>query len=398
MIRFPKLDFGHRESLRRRVVENEPGNVLGRGVHVHDKHRLPLLAKVGQDRIILVKQHPMVESPIDPALYDLFDSGEIHHHAQRVEFGGSDRNDGPAIVAVEVPALTVVVQEPVAVTEADFASDLVHDKIIRGELCSADKRREDEHYDRSNRHLTIRGEEPLMPLLDHFHAPVSPPHSWESFHAVWSVTIVERLNRSVLPEPYFAETQVHIGSRVEIDVATFDQAEVDAAKNGGGGLATLAPPRTTLSMPAVFPDEIEIQVFRASGGNQLVGAIELISPGNKDRPETRRAFAAKCASLLQAGIGLVIVDIVTERQANLHDSLVELLQAGAGFRFHPPAFLYSVAYHPVRRTSGDFIDLTLVPLAIGQQLPTMLLPLRGGPVVPVELEATYSEARLRSRL
>ncbi len=236
-----------------------------------------------------------------------------------------------------------------------------------------------------------------MPLLDHFHAPVYPRHRWESFHAVWSVSIVERLNRASLPQRYFAETQVHIGGHVEIDVATLGEAEMPSEGNDGG-VATLAPPRTTLSMPAVFPDEIEVQVFDTSGGHHLVGAVELISPGNKDRPETRRAFAAKCASLLQAGVGLVIVDIVTERQSNLHDELVDLLRAADEFRFASPASLYTVAYHPARRAAGDFIDLTLLPLGVGQELPTMPLPLRGGPVVPLELEATYSEARLRSRL
>src|SRR5438067_10641731 len=118
-----------------------------------------------------------------------------------------------------------------------------------------------------------------MPLLDHFHPPIAPARSWESFHALWSAAIVERLNRGVLPESYFAEAQVHVGGRVEIDVATFDQAE-PTPRNGGVAVATAAPPRTALLMPAVFPDEIEVQVFRSSGGNTLVGAVELVSPGN----------------------------------------------------------------------------------------------------------------------
>jgi hypothetical protein len=240
-----------------------------------------------------------------------------------------------------------------------------------------------------------------MPLLDHFHAPLAPVRRWESFHAVWSSAIVERLNRAVLPADYFAETQVHIGGRVEIDVATLRDSEPIASvgeSNGGVALATWAPPVATLSMPAVFPDEIEIQVFHSSGGMNLVGAVELISPGNKDRPEARRAFAAKCAGYLQAGIGLVIIDIVTERQANLHDELVALLEVGQHFRFPAPALLYGVSYHPARREQGDFVDLWPVPLAVGEDLPTMPLALRGGPVVPLELEVTYSEARLRSRL
>jgi hypothetical protein len=75
-----------------------------------------------------------------------------------------------------------------------------------------------------------------------------------------------------------------------------------------------APPTPAVIIPTSFPDEIEVQVFGQSGGTYLVGAVELVSPGNKDRPETRRAFAAKCSSYLQLGIGLVVVDVVTERR------------------------------------------------------------------------------------
>ncbi|MBV8554585.1 MAG: DUF4058 family protein [Planctomycetaceae bacterium] len=241
-----------------------------------------------------------------------------------------------------------------------------------------------------------------MPLLDHFRPPLAPVRSWESFHAHWTVAIAERLNRAVLPEGYFAEVQVHVGGRVEVDVASFEDSEAGPgapAPEGGVAVEAWAPPRTTLSMPAVFPDEFEVQVFRSSGGATLVGAVELISPGNKDRPEMRRAFAAKCACYLQQGVGLVIVDVVTDRQANLHDALVRLLDQPEPFRFPGSAMLYAVAYRPVRRDpGGDWIDFWPTPLAVGQVLPTMPLALRDGPTVPLELEDSYTEARLRSRL
>src|SRR5205085_725706 len=67
----------------------------------------------------------------------------------------------------------------------------------------------------------------------------------------------------------------------------------------------------SLVMPAVFPDDIEVQVFATTAGATLVAAIELVSPGNKDREEARRAFAAKCAGYLTRGVGLVVVDVVT---------------------------------------------------------------------------------------
>src|SRR5262249_19995322 len=161
----------------------------------------------------------------------------------------------------------------------------------------------------------------------------------------------------VLPPNCFAAAQVHVGSRVEIDVAAFheEQAVSSGAANGNGGVAvqTWAPPATSLIMPSIFPDEIEVQVFHRTGEATRVGAIELISPGNKDRPETRRAFTAKCASYLQQGIGLVIVDTVTERQTNLHDELIRLLEQSEQFEFPEAALLYAVAYRPTRRPTGD---------------------------------------------
>jgi hypothetical protein len=242
-----------------------------------------------------------------------------------------------------------------------------------------------------------------MPLLDHFHPPLTPARNWESFHALWAAAIVERLNCSLLPPGYFAETQVHVGSRIEVDVASCESPARDPQANqpdhGGVAVQTWVPPAAALAMPAIFPDEVEIQVFQTTAGATLVGAIELISPCNKDRAEARRAFASKCASYSQEGIGLVIVDVVTERHFNLHDELIRLLEQDARYRFPSESLLYAVAYHPVRRDpGGDQIDIWPLPVAIGQPLPTLPLALRGGPIVPIDLEMTYIEARLKSRL
>jgi hypothetical protein len=245
-----------------------------------------------------------------------------------------------------------------------------------------------------------------MPLLDHFHPPLYPERRWESVHALWAAAIVARLNETVLPALYYAETQVHIGSRVEVDVATIERLSSGTSRSArpdNGPVATLeaevwAPPEPALVIPGVFPDEIEVQVFGMRTGAQLVAAIELVSPGNKDRPETRRAFAAKCSSYLQLGIGLVVVDVVTDRLINLHDELMQLMERPDAFAFPGAAPLYAVAYRPARREAGDQIDCWPHPLGVGQALPTVPLALRGGPTLPLDLEATYTEARRRSRL
>jgi hypothetical protein len=240
-----------------------------------------------------------------------------------------------------------------------------------------------------------------MPLLDHFHAPLFPTHRWESFHAYWASAIGEALNR-VLPHRYFAEVHVHLGNRVEADVAEFEQQrEPDEGTNGpAGGVAVQpwAPPVANHTLPAVFPDDIEVQVMDQRDDACLVAVVELISPGNKDRTDKQRAFAAKMAGYLQRGIGLVVADIVTSRGVNLHDEFVTVMSLDERFRFNPETNLYATAYRPIRRKEINQIDVWAIPLAVGRALPQLPLALRGAGVVPLDLETTYTEARQRSRL
>ena len=143
---------------------------------------------------------------------------------------------------------------------------------------------------------------PAMPLRDHFRPPLADRRSWDGFHGRWSAMIVIDLNR-MLPDRDVAEPQVHLGLAIEIDVATYEEVDIDPSsaggRNNGGAVATArwAPPRPTLVVatdpPAV--DSYEVRVYDIERGRQLVAAIEIVSPSNRDRPEHRRAFAIKCA-------------------------------------------------------------------------------------------------------
>jgi hypothetical protein len=163
-----------------------------------------------------------------------------------------------------------------------------------------------------------------MPLLDHFHPPLQPHHHWESFHSNWATRLADALTER-LPPDFQAEEHSHAGPNLEIDVATYEQTGEPPAAPRNGPTAPAqtfpawAPPAPAQTMPAVFPDAFEVRVFSTLGGLTLVGAIELISPGNKDRPEERLAFATKCASYLHRGVSLIVIDIVTSRRANLHN-------------------------------------------------------------------------------
>jgi hypothetical protein len=241
-----------------------------------------------------------------------------------------------------------------------------------------------------------------MPLLDHFHPPLQGRRHWEGFHGWWAAAIAGSLNE-ILPQEYFAEFQVTHGTRIEVDVATFTDNGVPEGSRPDGTTTALqtqvwAPPTPVAVFPALFPDDFAVHVFSSVAGPTLVAAIELVSPGNKDRDEARRAFAAKCAAYLQRGIGLMVVDIVTTRHANLHDELMALLGHTEGFTFPAPAPLYATAYRPVHRQERNEIDLWREPLALGQPLLTLPLAVRGLGCLPIDLEGTYMEARRRGRI
>jgi hypothetical protein len=241
-----------------------------------------------------------------------------------------------------------------------------------------------------------------MPLLDHFHPPLSAERRWESFHSSWATRLADALTEQ-LPPDYIAEEHAHLGPSVEIDVATFEREAAAAGKDESGivtavGPRVWSPPAADGALPAVFPDTFEVRVLSTDTGPKLVAAVELISPGNKDRPAERRAFATKCASYLFQGISVIIVDIVTSRRANLHNEILQVMEAPDLLLLPPELSLYAVAYRPLRRGQGDEIDVWRSPLALGQALPTLPLGLRADLVIPVALEAGYIEACRRKRL
>jgi hypothetical protein len=245
-----------------------------------------------------------------------------------------------------------------------------------------------------------------MPLLDHFHPPLRGRRSWEGFHTQWTGCLAARLNAGLLPAEHFAEPQVSRG-RVEVDVATdrltINGAAPAPASTPSAGVATMtapvwAPPAPTLEMDAVFTDEFTVLVISTEAGPTLVGAIELVSPANKARPRTRRAFAMKCLNYLNAGIGLIVVDVVTERLANLHDEMADLI-IGDAPRFPDSPSIYAAAYRPFRRGDEDKVSVWPVALTLGETLPVLPLWLRDVEApIRVDLEAAYTEARQRSAI
>jgi hypothetical protein len=234
-----------------------------------------------------------------------------------------------------------------------------------------------------------------MPLLDHFHAPLYPRRSWESFHYSWTVFLSGQLNTRPLPPGYVAESNVHIGITVAADVATFEEdARPEEGANGAVATAVWAPPQPPLVVPVDFSglEVFEIRVYDADRARALVAAVELVSPGNKDRPENRRAFLDKCAAYLREGISVIVVDIVTSRRHNFHAELMELFNGGEAAARAVGTHLYAVAYRVKPVGTRAQLEMWPAALAVGQALPTLPLWLAENFAVPLDLEAGYRDA------
>jgi hypothetical protein len=237
-----------------------------------------------------------------------------------------------------------------------------------------------------------------MPLRDHFRPPLAERRSWDGFHGQWPAMIVIGLNQK-LPQRYVAEPQVHLGSSIEIDVATYEAEDANSPtaseQDKGGGVATAvwAPPTPTLAVASDLPamDEYAVRVYDTRSGHRLVAAVEIVSPANKDRPEHRRAFVAKCAALLQSRVCVAIVDIVTTRTSNLYGDLMELFgEIDPSFANGSPA-LYAVSCRWARNGDAWLLETWTHSLAIGRPLPTLPLWLSENLAVPLELEPSYEE-------
>lgn len=238
-----------------------------------------------------------------------------------------------------------------------------------------------------------------MPLRDHFRPPLDDLRHWEGLHGGWPMMIVASL-RGKLPPRYFAEPRVHSGASAEIDVATFDtEGEGESAADSGNGAegavatAVWAPPQPTLTVVTDLPDQdvYEVRVYDEKRRCRLVAAVEIISPANKDRPEHRRAFLAKCAGLLRERVSVIIIDVVTTRLHNLYSELLDLLGHAAPLAT-PTSPLYTAACRVTRRDQDWVLQTWAQPLSVGRPLPTVPLWLSDDLALPLDLAESYEQS------
>jgi hypothetical protein len=201
-----------------------------------------------------------------------------------------------------------------------------------------------------------------MPLRDHFRPPLDDERSWEELHGGWPMMIVASLATKLPPE-FAAAPCVR--------------------------LRTL--PETGAAADLPDQDAYEVRVYDTQRNRRLVATVEIVSPTNKDRPEHRRVFAAKCAELLRQHVSVAIVDVVTARSFNLYGELLELIGQPDPFLAPEPPPLYAVACRGRREDEQWHLETWAHTLTLGRPLPTLPLWLADDFAVPLELEPSYEE-------
>ena len=209
------------------------------------------------------------------------------------------------------------------------------------------------------------------------------------------MVLVQQLVR-ILPEPYVAKPGVHLGSEFEVDVGTYERvgSRRDTRPGGEPSAANDWPAMQPTMVPETEladPDEYEVRIYDLRRTRRLVAAVELISPSNKDRPEARAQFVAKCAALLRQSVSVVLVDVVTVRHANLYAELLAWVDGRDPALGQPPPGTYATAcrWRPVG--TRMVLEAWSRPLVVGQALPTLPLWLADDLAVPLDLESSYEQ-------
>ncbi len=232
-----------------------------------------------------------------------------------------------------------------------------------------------------------------------------PVHDWtrveagifHDFHVAWIPEIRKVLNDGLLPEGYYALAEQHAGQTIA-DVLTLHAAPASGEPlpsfpATGGTAVAEAPPRVarhqTIELP--FRTRRRTLAVRHVSGHRLVAMIEILSPGNKDGPQSTEEFADKVEAAVRAGVHVLLVDLFPpgpNDPRGMHGLIWQILaRSSEPYDLPADAPLTLASY-----VAGSLVEAYLEHLAPGSALPEMPLFLTPRRYVNVPLEPCYLAA------
>jgi hypothetical protein len=234
-----------------------------------------------------------------------------------------------------------------------------------------------------------------MPLHDW-----TDERGWDSVHPFWLAYLVEWIQPR-LPEGYKA----FLGGVPALTVAA------------GNGKPDVSVRQWEPRQPAVAvatdaadmePDLEASVTFRLDPQpavhvdlhGQLIAAIEVVSPRNKDRVGAKETYCNRYLGYLRLGVHLMLVDVLPRPKGfSFSDSITGSLGLDLPPLLPPFAAAYRVGeVVPAGEDMGSLVGLWRRPLHVGQPLPTLPLPLSVHRAVLIDLDETYERSAKRAYL
>ncbi|QDV35100.1 DUF4058 family protein [Tautonia plasticadhaerens] len=227
-----------------------------------------------------------------------------------------------------------------------------------------------------------------------------PVHDWtrvgagtfHAFHTAWIGRLMEALN-GILPAGYYAMAEQHAGAMIA-DILTLHEPgeRPDEMPDRGPVAVAVAPPRIRhrlLPSPmATYRQQRKTVAVRHASGHRLVALIEIASPSNKDRPKSVEEFAGKVVSALEAGIHVLLVDLLPPGPHDpngLHGAIWS--DFGDEQPIEPGLPLTLASY--VSPGPGRLPEAYVEPIGVGSPMPEMPLFLDPDSYINTPLEPTY---------
>ncbi len=227
-----------------------------------------------------------------------------------------------------------------------------------------------------------------------------PPHDWtdergwDSVYPILMTYLIEWL-RPRLPEGYKA----FLGGVPALTVASVNgRPDVGVRKWGPelpekeeANTATALAPDQELNVSIRLAPERAIHIDYSG---QLVAAIELVSPRNKDRTDAKEIYTNRYLGYLCLGVHLLLIDVLPRPRGF---SFADAITTALGVDLPPMPAPFAAAYRvgevvPVDDEMGSLLGVWRRTLKASEALPLLPLPLSVHQSVMIDLEQTYQRA------
>jgi hypothetical protein len=217
---------------------------------------------------------------------------------------------------------------------------------------------------------------------------------WPGFHHSLADEIKAHLNPLIGPK-YYAEVEVRTvaedvtiaaGRTIYPDTVVVERVKADIASQTGPMAVAVAIPEAPIQRLVLAPGQIKLRTVRIqlTESDQLVTAIEILSPFNKRQGEGLEEYRRKRAWILQSPVHVVEID---------------LLRGGMrpGREVNEPPLEADYILLVNRGDAGDYRLSEIWPVTLNEPLPLIPVPLLSpDPDAPLDLGVAIKSVYTRA--